>query len=245
MLKSLEILVKLQEELDEESRLGERINKIPGELKELDQQLEKKEAELNDIKEEYDTVLKERVKLEKELDLKEEKKKKLKDQLMNVKDNVQYKATIEEISFIEKEMTNIEEQILMNLEKEDELSDKQEEAERALVENKKVISEKKKELDKKKQAMEEELTEIKETISNLREQVDPELLERYDMLVSNKQGVGIAGVKDDGICTACHFRIRPQVFAELVSDAGVQVCDNCQRLLYYIPPEVEEEDSDK
>ena len=40
----------------------------------------------------------------------------------------------------------------------------------------------------------------------------------------------------DGLCSACHVRLRPQVFQQVRTNGQIIQCDSCQRILYYIPP---------
>ncbi len=39
----------------------------------------------------------------------------------------------------------------------------------------------------------------------------------------------------DGICTICHVRLRPQVFNPVRRNDEILQCDNCNRILYFVP----------
>jgi predicted nucleic acid-binding Zn-ribbon protein len=40
----------------------------------------------------------------------------------------------------------------------------------------------------------------------------------------------------DGLCSACHVRLRPQVFQEVRRNDQIIQCASCNRILYYVPP---------
>ena len=40
----------------------------------------------------------------------------------------------------------------------------------------------------------------------------------------------------DGHCTACHVRLRPQVFNDVRRGDKLVQCESCTRILYVVPP---------
>lgn len=64
------------------------------------------------------------------------------------------------------------------------------------------------------------------------EAVDPILLKRYEALRTRLSGVVVSKV-DVADCSACHTKIQPGILREVKSDAQLQTCDNCSRLLYF------------
>jgi len=66
---------------------------------------------------------------------------------------------------------------------------------------------------------------------------DPEELEASIALYEGKIAElesAVAEAKDGG-CTVCHVRMRPQMFNEVRRNEAVVQCENCQRILYYVP----------
>jgi uncharacterized protein len=51
-----------------------------------------------------------------------------------------------------------------------------------------------------------------------------------------RDGVAVAEARN-GSCTACFMALRPQVMAEVRRGAEVITCDNCSRILYFVPAE--------
>jgi len=245
MKKVLEILVKLQGELNDERRLRKQIESVPEKINTMMEQLNAFENALKAAEENHKSVTGQRMKLELELKLMESKKAKFQDQLMTVKDNVQYKAALNEISFLGNEIGATEEKILVLMDEEDKLINARKATQKELVENKSRIEKEQQDLNRQKSNWEAELIKIHGNQDELRKQVESDLLAKFDTISGKKEGIGIAGISHSGICGGCRYKIRPQVFAEVITDNEIQHCDNCDRILYYIPPEVEAEEKKK
>ncbi|MBN2134287.1 MAG: hypothetical protein JW737_01020 [Acidobacteria bacterium] len=240
MRKSIEVLIKMQEEIDAERKLIVENESIPERIKSLEDKLQNARSSLQQAEAKQKENLTNRLKQEEEIKLNEAKKLKLQEQLMNVKNNDQYKATLKDIDFLDKTVAKAEENILYLMEDEDITSKKVKEAKTVLVEQEQVIKKEEDELQKIKINNETKIAEIQSTRQELKKQVEPELLERFEIMASKKPYIGIASLRDDHICSVCRFKIRPQIWAELMSDQETHHCDNCQRILYYIPPEIDE-----
>ena len=51
-----------------------------------------------------------------------------------------------------------------------------------------------------------------------------------------RDGVAVAEARNRS-CTACFMSLRPQVMAEIRRGEEVITCDNCGRILYFVPAE--------
>jgi predicted nucleic acid-binding Zn-ribbon protein len=65
----------------------------------------------------------------------------------------------------------------------------------------------------------------------MEQRVQAELLNRYRQLADRRKGIALAEAKDE-LCSACHVRIRPQVYALLRKNETIQSCDSCDRILF-------------
>ena len=45
----------------------------------------------------------------------------------------------------------------------------------------------------------------------------------------------------DGRCTVCNIGLRPQFYQDLKKGDSILSCENCQRILYYNPPQAVED----
>ena len=150
MKKVLEILVKLQGELNDERKLRKQIESVPERINTMMEQLNAFENALKAAEENHKSVTGQRMKLELELKLMESKKAKFQDQLMTVKDNVQYKAALNEISFLGNEIGTIEEKILVLMDEEDKLINARKATQKELAENKSRIEKEQQDLSRQK-----------------------------------------------------------------------------------------------
>ena len=65
--------------------------------------------------------------------------------------------------------------------------------------------------------------------------IEPVLLQRYDMLFSRRAGVAVSVAKG-GTCQGCRMRLPPQLYNEIQKHLQVHFCPNCQRILYFEAP---------
>jgi|YelNatPaOPRAMG01_1025707.scaffolds.fasta_scaffold34599_3 predicted nucleic acid-binding Zn-ribbon protein len=66
----------------------------------------------------------------------------------------------------------------------------------------------------------------------LAREVNPPLLQRYEMIFSRRQGVAVAVAKA-GTCQGCMRLLPPQLFNEIQKHLQIHFCPNCQRILYF------------
>ena len=63
-------------------------------------------------------------------------------------------------------------------------------------------------------------------------EIDPELLELYEDLRSQKKGVGAATLVD-GVCQGCHEQLSSMQLDKLKKTDGVRRCEHCRRILVF------------
>ena len=64
----------------------------------------------------------------------------------------------------------------------------------------------------------------------------PVLYRRYETIRS-RRGSGIAQTTD-GTCKACNMSLPPQLFHRLRREPILEQCQSCNRIIYYVPPQV-------
>jgi len=79
--------------------------------------------------------------------------------------------------------------------------------------------------------MESEVARLGGEKTGLESIIGADLLERYHRIAEARKGIALAEAKNE-LCSACHVRIRPQVYAELLRTDGIHVCDSCSRILF-------------
>lgn len=66
--------------------------------------------------------------------------------------------------------------------------------------------------------------------------VNAGLLRKYDTVLQRRNGVAVVTVTDGRTCGGCHMQVPHQALIEIRRSASIQVCPNCQRILY-VPAE--------
>ena len=152
--------------------------------------------------------------------------------LGNIKSNKEYSAALKEITDLGEDKKRLEDQLLEIMESIEDLERErhalEKENERAgsafEVGRNRIMSEL--------QELDGELKKLLEERNRLCAEVDKRLLKRYDLLRKTKVGIAISAVVK-GICQACHLRIPPQEFNELIRGEQMMNCPHCHRIIYW------------
>jgi predicted nucleic acid-binding Zn-ribbon protein len=207
------------------------------------QRLADAEARLNDAKQRVDTA-KQRLKdnqdarraLEKDVALYQGRLSKFKDQQAAVKTNKEYQALGHEIETAQHDLGGVEEKILERMVEADAIAADVKQAETALTAQQKEIEAEKKTLNDELASVQSSLQQATESRGTLVREMEPRLMALYDQVAKARKGVAITTATRDGLCAACHVRLRPHVFQQIRQNDSIIQCDSCHRILYYVPP---------
>lgn len=161
---------------------------------------------------------------------------KFKEQLASVKTNREYTAMQHEIEAATRDLGVVEEKVLERMMEADAVAAEVKQAEGALASQKKAIEAEKKTLAEDLATVEASLTKASEARAVLVAQTDPNLIARFEQVAKARKGIALSRATYDGLCTACHVRLRPHVFQQIRQNDAIIQCDSCQRIMYYQPP---------
>ena len=156
---------------------------------------------------------------------------------MSSKKQDEYTAAIREADAARKQISALETQILEQLET-------LETAEAALKERADEIATLNSDREAKLKAFDDESGTIGDRLTTARKERE-EVFANLPKPMSNlyarirariRDGVAVAEARNRS-CTACFMSLRPQVMAEIRRGEDVITCDNCGRILYYVPTE--------
>jgi uncharacterized protein len=170
--------------------------------------------------------------LEGQVDLNRTKLSRLRDQLMSVKTNKEYTAMLHEIQIAEEQIRGEEDKILDFMEEMETIEKSLKGAEQEMQKRTAELQENIRKSTESSPLLEAELTRLREQRVLMEAQVGQELLSRYRRLADARKGIALAEAKDE-LCSACHVRIRPQMYAELMRTEHIHACDSCSRILFY------------
>ena len=231
MNPDLRNLIALQDLELKIASLQKQASEIPGKNQSIENELQRLRSEHQGRMAHAKELSNHRRTLEGQVDLNRTKLSRLKDQLMAVKTNKEYTAMLHEIQSAEEQIRAEEDKILEFMEQmevtekelkveEKEMLKKSAELQETIIRSTESIP-----------LLEAELIRLQEEKVRMESQVGAELLSRYRRIAEVRKGVALAEAKDE-LCSACHVRIRPQMYAELMRTETIHACDSCSRILF-------------
>jgi uncharacterized protein len=166
-----------------------------------------------------------------DVDLMRTKLSRLRDQLMTVKTNKEYTAMQHEIQTAENQIRAEEDKILEIMEELEGLEGTLKDEEKSLGATVSDLERQISQLEASVPGIETEGAKLRAEKARLEGLIELDLLARYRRIADASRGVGLADATSE-LCSACHVRIRPQVFADLRATETIHSCDSCSRILY-------------
>ncbi|MBI5640464.1 MAG: hypothetical protein HZA17_08570 [Nitrospirae bacterium] len=230
-----DLIKQLMQLQDIDSRILEKrlfIDKVPLRIFEVDEPLKQARAELEKITQKTEALGKKKKDKERLLEEINEKIKKMKSRISDIKTNKEYQAHLKEIESSEREIGGIEEEILLIMEDLDAVVREHKEKERIVRSEGDKIDAFKKKLDLEVSAYEKELSVLKEERVSLASLITPDIYRTYMTLLGSGNGVAVTKAKGE-ICLGCNMNMPPQLFVEVRKNEEIIQCPQCQRILYY------------
>ncbi len=164
----------------------------------------------------------------------EGKRSKYKGQLMEVKTNKEYTAMLHEIETVEREIRSREDLVLEEMERAESLTDEVEREQAAFVGVEEEARRESADLDARGARLKDELARMRAEREKVAGTIPETPLGLYER-VARLRGTGMAEARE-GVCQACHVKMRPQPWVELRQNGQIFQCEACSRILYYDPP---------
>jgi uncharacterized protein len=234
MNADLEKLVRLHHAETELKRVQSEQAEVPRLRQEIDERLTRDRAHLDAARAALEASQKARKQNETAVQDLETKRSKYKGQLMEVKTNKEYTAVLHEIEGVERDIKAREDVILEEMEKAETLAleVRNEEADFKAVEA--DAGREKADLDARAAALGAEARKLAAERDAVAASVPEDLLAVYAR-VAKQRGTGVAEARD-GMCQACHVRMRLQIWVEVKKNEQIFQCESCSRVYYYEPP---------
>ncbi len=218
-----------------------RISRLTQEQQDLPQHKRAIEAQLDSYKQvveqSEDAIRKktmEQKDLEAQIEQREERISKLRQQQFDVKSNDDYKAMEHQILTIKQEIAGLEEQDLELMESVEELERVRDEKQQLLADEEQSVAEQLTRFGERATSMEEELSRLRTERETLIVDVDPDWLSRYDRIFKHVGDFALVTV-DNSTCGGCHMKLPPQIAHDARRLDSMTTCMYCGRLLYFIP----------
>lgn len=227
----LDNLVRIQGLDDEIKATHITINKIPQEIVNLENEIEKLNINLQKNKHRIHEIKKLYKLKEGDLAENENKISKLNSQTFAVKTNEEYRAILSEVDYLKKENKKIEDDMIALLEEEEVLKNTTNKLE---TETQDLIDKKREEIDT--------LKKTKEELVEKQRQAEISFEDNFNKLPSDIKEIyrRISGVRDkavclidDNTCSGCFANLTHQLMNELKKRNKLLLCDHCGRILVY------------
>lgn len=216
--------------------MAAKIAAIPGDIVALNAAFEEKKGAMTAARETLLSLQVEKKNREITIAERDEEIRKRQRELNAVNDNKVYKALLSEIETARKAKDEVETEILELMESVD----------KASVEDKKLQQEVKK-MEEEKNRKVAELEAAKKDLAAASEagkagraefvsKISPEILEKYEFIREQRQGLAIVAVMEDKTgklsCGGCNIGLIPQKAVDLKKLDILVFCDECQRIIY-------------
>jgi uncharacterized protein len=205
------------------------IEGLDSEIDELKNKIEKEKVITQELE-------KEKIKKEKDLEVEKEKIKKFELKLHDIKTNKEYQALLKEIESVKEVNERTEEEVLV-------LMDKIEELKKDYLTSEEYLKRRKVEVEKEKNSLKAELdvieksnNEFKEARKKLLNDVSDNLRATYNTLIEKRSGTAVVNLKN-GVCLGCFMNIPPQLFIEATKNRQLILCPSCNRIFYFLEEE--------
>ena len=215
------------------AELAEELARFPRKLAEAEAPLQAARAALEKIREAQTSSVKERKKLELDVESWKEKVRKYKDQTAQVKTNDAYRALVHEIEGAEGEIRKAEDKVLDHMEASEEHDRQVKAGEKAQAEAERAAKAAREQLAAARTAVEGEQARLRAERESAAVTVPKELYERYRTYAPRHHGIAVATVEGE-TCSGCRVHLRPYVVQRLRRQENEEVaeCESCGRILY-------------
>ena len=236
MLPDIKLAVRLQDIDNRVAEVTREVSSLPKHIAEIEKKLESHERKLEADRAALTANLKDRKRLEGDIQVQQQKISKLRDQMLEAKTNEQYRAFQHEIEFCENEIRRAEDRILELMGESEPLERNVKAAEGALKQEKAQVEGEKQQARERTAGDQQELNQLQTERKSIATQISPAVLSAYERVRKLRHGIAIAEAVD-GRCSQCHMSLRLQFFQDLKRGEQVMHCESCSRILYYNPPE--------
>jgi uncharacterized protein len=230
--QNLSPLIELQ-------KLDLRIAEIKDQRRKIPERLQAIEAPLQEARQLHqqtgaavETLVKERRSCEQDLEAHEAHTEKMKSRLSELKSNKEYQAHLFEIEVANKKKGDIEEKILLCMEKIEQLQRTAKEAQEKLSAIEKTYTQEKQALDTLEHRLSIELADLEVQQQARSAHVEKGLLNRYNSIKASRKDHALAEIKE-GICSGCRLQLPPQLISEVKRAEELHTCPYCRRMLYW------------
>ena len=232
MLDVIEKLLVLQDRDRKILHTREELARVEPERMELQNRASGSQAKLDAAKLRVKQIETDRKKLELDVEAKKQQIDKYSNQQLQTKKNEEYRALANEIETCKKEITHIEDKELELMEQGEAAQKEAAAAQQVANEAKKLADGKLADLAAREKNLRAELAELESNRAELASAVDEGPRSRYERLLKSKGSNVVVGVNHHS-CGGCHMKLSRGTVVACQADQEIVTCSNCGRILYF------------
>jgi predicted nucleic acid-binding Zn-ribbon protein len=238
MLPDLERLIQLQDVETRSAAAAKSIADAPGRIAALDAKLEAARAAVEAAKKDQADNTAARRSVDKDLLAVQQRLDKYKDQLMAVKTNDEYHAMQHQMAAAKDEIGRHEERVLELMMAADDINARMKRAEAQQKADTASVTAERAAIEKEAETSRGIVADCTAKRAALLAKIDKGIAATFERLAKARGGVALARAEGER-CVVCQVRLRPHLFQVVRSNDQILQCENCQRILYFVPPKAE------
>lgn len=156
----------------------------------------------------------------------------LKHQQYETRKNDEFTALGNEVVRYGNEITKLEDEELVLMEKAETLKAEHAAAQQALAATTARVNEELAQIAERQTQVSGQLSEFNAVRAGLAAQVDPDLLEKFDRIFTHRGDAAVVEL-NGSVCRGCNMKVTPACTAAAKVEKSLVTCSNCGRLVYY------------
>ncbi|HEX6850636.1 MAG TPA: C4-type zinc ribbon domain-containing protein [Candidatus Polarisedimenticolaceae bacterium] len=204
----------------------------PGRIEEIEGRFRERNAEYVALKDRHDTLETDRAARALELMTLEDDRKKFMDSLMQVKNQREYAAVLKEIDAVKARISENEETVLKAMEELETLKGELDTHAAHIEAERTKVAEEHAEVEAAIEAAHQSLARAEAERAEVESALPRDLVAAIRRVEEGRRGLFLVKCERE-MCTACHVRVRPQVYSEIRQATKLHICSNCRRYLYW------------
>ena len=235
MKAELEQLIALQNADTSIRKLQTEIEGIPKRRAEIEKEFDQRAFEIRELEKARDEARTERVRLETEVLEQRSNQERAERNLMSSTKQDEYTAAIREADAARKHISQLETQILEKMEAFEQAENQLKEREPEMTRLSADMEARFKEFEDQTRIQAEQLAASRIERERLVGTLPKQMGALYNRISARiRDGIAVAEARNNS-CTACFMSLRPHLMAEIRRGEEIIICDNCNRILYYVP----------
>lgn len=230
MSELTERLWKLQNETSSLRKIEQALTNKPADFAEIDERYEAARRDIGLLEQALEGLQKDRRELERQLEVEQESLTRYQGQLMQVKNQQQYAAAWREIDTARKQVKEIEDAALQNMQQIEETEQKLASARSDLAPLEEEHGAAYEVWQSSLGDLREEQGEVRKRIGELEAKIPPNVVKEFRRIGDQRGGVAMARVVGSA-CEGCRVNVRPAV-AQQLRRGELTRCEGCSRMLY-------------